>query len=80
MAGAEAEEEDEEVEDEDRGHGLASSFAAAAACGLDRGGGDRRRSSRRSARVDGIALRGRFPTLLLGRCLGFWSAAAGAFP
>lgn len=79
LKSAEAEEEDDEVEDEDGSHGLASSsssFAAAAACELCRGGGDRRGSNRRSARVDGIAQSGR----LLLRALGFWFAAAGAFP
>jgi hypothetical protein len=78
LKSAEAEEEDDEVEDEDGSHGLASSssFAAAAACELCRGGGDRRGSDRRSARVDGIAQSGR----LLLRALGFWFAAAGAFP
>lgn len=50
LTSAEAEEEDDEVEDEDGSHGLAASFASAAACGLCRGGGDRR-----SARLDGIA-------------------------
>ena len=57
LGGAEAEEEDDEAEDEDGGHGLASPFFAAAGCGLCRTGGDRRRSSRRSAREDGIGQR-----------------------
>lgn len=79
LAGAEAEEQDDEAEDEEGGHGLASTFiAATGACGLGRVGGERRRSSRRSARVDGIALSGR-SSPARGRW-GFRSAAAGAFP
>ena len=77
LKSAEAEEEDDEVEDEGGSHGLASSsFAAASACEFCRGGGDGRGSNCRSARVDGIAQSGR----LLLRALGFWFAAAGAFP